>query len=144
MHIRSVAAFGLFLMAAALPAHALTNEVVHANIPFAFHVCNTALPPGDYVIRPAGDTDAALLLLRRSDGSHPVFLLTTITTPKTESATAHLVFNRYGQERFLHAIFVPGGGGNVLLGSATESQAARGVASASETTHGRAHRVSRS
>ena len=143
MHMRSVAALGLFLMAAALPAHALSNELVRANIPFAFHVHNTTLPPGDYVIRQAG-TDRALLLLRKNDGSHPVFFLTTITTPKNESATPHLVFNRHGQERFLHAIFVPGDGGNVLLGSAAESQAARGVASTSETTHGRAHRASRS
>lgn len=144
MHMRSVAAFGLFLMAAALPARALTNEVVRANIPFAFHVRNTALPPGEYVIQPAGGTNRALLLLRRNDGSHPMFLLTTTTTPKTESTTAHLIFNRYGQERFLHAIFVPGDGGNVFLGSATESQAARRAASAPETTQGRAHRVSRS
>ena len=119
MQMRSVAAFGLFLMAAALPAHALTVEAVHANIPFAFHVRNTALPPGDYEIRPAGGTDSALLLLRKNDGSHAVFFLTTSTTPKTESPTAHLVFNRYGQKRFLHAIFVPGDGGNVLLDSAT-------------------------
>jgi hypothetical protein len=117
---------GLVLGAGARPAHAFSDEVIKAHIPFAFHVYGIALPAGDYVIRQADMLSPGLLLIQKTDDSASTFFLTENAVPKPAIGHSELVFDRYGQERFLHAIWVPGDdAGARLMPSSWEIQAAR-------------------
>ena len=42
------------------PAPALGDETIRVHVSFPFHVVNSTLPPGDYVIKSAGGIDPAL------------------------------------------------------------------------------------
>jgi len=120
---------GLVLAAGARPAQALSDETIRAHIPFAFHVYGTTLPAGDYVIKSADMLSPGILLVQKTDDSASAFFLTENATPKTSIGHSELVFDRYGKERFLHAIWVPGDqAGARLMPSSWELQTARAAA----------------
>jgi hypothetical protein len=120
----------LFNALASRPALAIGDELVRAHIPFEFHIAKTTLPPGDYRIQSAQDTDRAMLEIRNDDGRVGVFFLTEGADTSKRVDAARLVFDQIGQERFLHAILVPGDAGYELRVSAEESQAALAAARA--------------
>jgi hypothetical protein len=122
---------GLLLAAGARPAHALTDQdVLKAHVPFAFHVYETTLPAGNYVIRQADMLSPGLLQIRKDDDSASAFFLVEGATPRQPLGKAELVFDRYGETRFLHAIWVPDETGAKLLPSHSELTVARKMASA--------------
>lgn len=105
-------------------ALAISDELIRAHIPFSFHIANNTLPPGDYVIKSPEGMDRALLEIRKDDGQAAMFFLTETTDESTRVDTARLVFDQYGQERFLHEILVPGDTGSQLRVSTRETEAA--------------------
>ena len=124
-------ALGLLVSAmASRRALAISDELVQAHIPFSFHIANTTLPPGDYVIKSTQGMDRSLLEIRKDDGQAVMFFLTDPADASTRVDTARLVFDQYGQERFLHAILIPGDTGNQLRVSTQESEAALATARA--------------
>jgi len=104
------AALTLLLGAAASrPAFAFDNETLRAHISFPFHVLNSTLPPGDYVIKSAQGMDPALFEIWSTDGKTAMFFLTESGEPDPAgSESAHLVFDQVGQDRFLRTIAIPG------------------------------------
>jgi hypothetical protein len=124
-------ALGLLLSAmASRRALAISDELVRASIPFSFHIANTTLPPGDYVIKSTEGMDRSLMEIRKDDGQAVMFFLTEPADTTTRVDTARLVFDRYGEERFLRAILIPGDTGNQLRVSAQENEAALAMARA--------------
>jgi hypothetical protein len=126
-----ITASSLLLSAmAGRPVFAIGDELIRAHIPFPFHVANSALPPGDYVIQSAHGMDRGLLEIRKDDGRAVLLFLTESADPSTRVDNARLVFDQYGQERFLHEILVPGDTGSQLRVSTQETEAALATARA--------------
>lgn len=126
-----VTALGLgFSALASRPAHAFDDGLIRVHVPFEFHIAKTTFPSGDYVIRAAPGPDPTVLEIRQDDGKAAMFFMTERgeTSPSTD--TTRLVFDDVGQEKFLHAILVPGADGNVLEVSAQEKRAAVAAARA--------------
>ena len=119
------AALALLVSAAASPsAFAFGDETLRVHVSFPFHVVDTTLPPGDYVIKSAQGIDPALYEIWSTDGKTAMFFLTESGEPDPAgSESAHLVFDQVGQDRFLRTIAVPGETGRQLMVSSAESQA---------------------
>src|SRR5260370_30331360 len=115
----------IVLFGAAAPLHAVAfgDETLRVHISFPFHVVDSTLPPGDYVIKSAQGIDPALFEIWSADGKNGVFFLTESREPdQAGSESTHLVFDQIGQERFLRTIVVLGEPGRQLLGSAARSR----------------------
>ena len=120
----AVAVALLFSAVASPSAFAFADETLRVHVSFPFHVVDTALPPGDYVIKSAQGIDPALYEIWSADGRTAMFFLTEGGEPDPAgSETAHLVFDQVGQDRFLRTIVVPGETGRQLVVSSAESQA---------------------
>ena len=120
----------LFSAVASRPALAMGDETIRVHVSFPFHVGNSTLPPGDYVIKSAQGIDPALLEIWRDDGSTGMFFLTESVDPDPGSQTSRLVFDQVGEDKFLRAILAPGQAGHRLVVSTSESQAALAAARA--------------
>jgi len=128
-----VAALGLGLAAlSSRPALAMPPETLLAHIPFAFSVHNEKLPPGDYRIQQLGDLDPDLLEVRSVDGHHTAIVFSQDAPAEPRTGTPELVFDRYGQMKFLHAIELPSDTGAMFEASSSEVQAARAFATKHE------------
>jgi hypothetical protein len=132
----SVVALGLGLAAvSSRPALAMAPETVVAHIPFAFNVRNETLPPGDYRLHPLSDLDRQVLEIRSTDGRHAAVVFSEDAPSASPNAKPELVFDRYGQMDFLHAVKLPEATGAILEPSRSEVQAARAIAS-EQAAHG--------
>jgi hypothetical protein len=133
----SVVALGLGLAGLSTgPALAMPPETLLVHVPFAFSVQDATFPAGDYQIHPLSDLDRQVLELRSTDGRHAVFVPSEDAPTSSRTAQPEIVFHRYGQNEFLHAIHLPEGTGAVLEASRSEVEAARALAA-----HGSAGRV---
>ena len=119
----AVAVALLFSAVASHSAFAFADETLRVHVSFPFHVLNSTLPPGDYVIKSAQGIDPALYEVWSADGRTAMFFLTEGAEPDRGSQDAHLVFDQVGQERFLRKVVVPGETGRELMVSSAESQA---------------------
>jgi hypothetical protein len=85
---------------------AQTSARASANIPFDFHVGNTTLPSGQYLIK-SGTPTIDTLLIQSKDGSRSAVAMTHgVKSTQTDSA-AKLVFNQYGTNYFLSQVWNP-------------------------------------
>lgn len=130
-------ALALLGLAFALPVHAssIEHERLLAHIPFAFHLGDETMPAGNYEITQASDVDANLLEIRSADAGHAAFFFGEESQTRSAARPA-LVFDRYGKDRFLRAVWVENGDGDVMSATPAEVADARRVAAAS---HGRRH-----
>jgi hypothetical protein len=98
-----------------------------ANVPFDFTVSDKKLPAGKYSISRAQTSNGDLVLqIVSADGQKNISRLTipVITLKPMNQGT--LVFNRYGNDYFLSAVWPAGGStGRELLRSRTERELAR-------------------
>ncbi len=78
---------------------------IYATIPFQFHVANTTLPAGKYVLRMLGGSDLSIMTITSADNkiTEEFFVRQAFATKKPQRS--ELVFSRYGQEEFLRRIF---------------------------------------
>jgi hypothetical protein len=121
--------------AASRPAFAFDNETLRSHISFPFHVLDSTLPPGDYVIKSTQGMDPALFEIWSTDGKNGMFFLTESGEPDlTGSESTHLVFDRIGQEVFLREVVIPGETGRRLAVSSAESRAEVAAARAPSAT----------
>jgi hypothetical protein len=126
LRILSTAALGLGLAASfASPALALAPERLAVHVPFAFSVADETLPAGDYSISPLSDVDRDVLEIRSADGRKAVLVGSEDGEPASRTSKPELVFDRYGNQEFLHAIRLPEETGAVLTASEAELQAVR-------------------
>ena len=100
-------------LGAAMSASAQTasDEPIEANIPFAFVVRDTTLPPGKYLIRVADDYDNLNVLEIRSSAGHTAVVFDTETVPVAVNAKqrkSELIFDKVGDRYFLSRVFGDG------------------------------------
>ncbi len=114
---------GLAAFVWATPAAAFPVEVT-AHVPFAFHVGRQVLPAGNYMIQNESGTELGLLMIRSENGRDSALFLTRDTYREGPvTAQAKLLFDRYGNKTFLHAVRLPDQR-DVLAVSRTEVRAA--------------------
>jgi hypothetical protein len=125
-----LAVAGLGLGVFAVPAHAssIEHETLEAHIPFAFQLPDVKLPPGDYQIQQASDLDPNLLEIRSRDARHVAFFWAEDSTARRGVARPSLVFDRFGKDRFLRAVWADDGEGDTLRPSPAELADARRAA----------------
>jgi hypothetical protein len=119
--ILTVAAALAFTALASAPSHA--QEITQAKIPFTFNVENTKMPAGEYQIQRALPSSKAVQLIRRTDSSASMFVLTSPTDAKGNDS--ELIFHCYGDECFLSEIRAGNRQGLKLPVSRGEKEASR-------------------
>jgi hypothetical protein len=113
----------LSIMAVTQVAQAQDSMVV--NIPFEFVAVKATLPPGEYIVQaPAGGH--TVFLINRTIPNSSIVLVTMSARARDPQSTSKLVFNCYGNRRFLSQIWKAGYlQGNQLLTSPREKELAR-------------------
>jgi hypothetical protein len=104
--LRVILAIGL-LAAVAVGVHAQGPDALVVNVPFDFAVGNTTLPAGTYTIDRVQSNNSNNLELRSADGHSSAF--TSGIVSLQFNGNPKLVFNRYGDQYFLHEIRTAGG-----------------------------------
>jgi hypothetical protein len=111
-------------------AQAQIIDRLEVNVPFEFHVGNSTLPAGKYVIHPLEDSDFTVLEIRSADGSNSAFFDVQSVEAKVVPAKNEVTFQKYGNRYFLAKVFEEGNrsGGRVTesrderIGQAAEGQ----------------------
>jgi hypothetical protein len=107
---------------------------LEANIPFQFHVGNTSLPAGRYIIHELEGNDLTVMQISSADGKQSALFDVESVQAKTAPGKSELIFNRYGDRYFLSEMFDEGNvGGSRLFTSRDEKRA--GKESGAEVAH---------
>ena len=117
---------------AAASVCAQASQKLTVQIPFGFHVGDSMLPSGEYIV--STDVAPGVVGLRSADAKSSVMILSIATQGSATSDTGKLVFNKYGDEYFLSQIWEAGNNrGSELRKSRREAEVAantrRGVQS---------------
>lgn len=120
-------AITMFMAVLATAAQAQSNgsPLMHARIPFAFHVGGTELPAGEYnisVLNPS--SDRKVLQIRSTDGRVSA-MVNTVDLNGKAAESSKVVFHRYGETYFFAQAQV---GGESTSLSAVKSSAERNEA----------------
>ena len=81
-------------------AAASAQTIAKADIPFSFRVGSALMPAGEYDIKPA---DSGVVWIREVNGRSSAVAL-ALTNSGSTAAPTKLVFNRYGDQYFLHEL----------------------------------------
>ena len=121
----------LMFVAVLATAQAQSNgsPLMHAHIPFAFHVGSTELPAGEYnisVLNPSADRK--VLQIRSTDGRVSA-IVNTVDVNAKSADKSKVVFHRYGETYFFAQAQVGGESTTIAaLKSSAERTEARMVA----------------
>ena len=83
------------------------QEPVLANIPFAFTAGNMTLPAGEYRVEKVQQSSPALLI-RRTDGSAYMIVMTSAIQVNAPQAQTKLIFHHYANGYFLSQVWTEG------------------------------------
>ncbi len=125
---------GAVALAGSRPAYAFDMTRLDVHIPFTFQIDKVELPPGDYEVDRPSALTPQVLLIRLRDGRRSRLFFVQEATPSTDIRDAELVFDRYADRTFLHAIWLPGQDGATIPMSRSELQEAHGSNPAEPTT----------
>jgi hypothetical protein len=89
-------------------AQAQINGQLEATIPFQFHVGDSKLPAGKYLIQPLDDSDLTVLEIRSADGSTSALFEVQLTQANSTPNKGELTFDKYGNRYFLEKVFDEG------------------------------------
>jgi hypothetical protein len=89
-------------------AHAQIVGDLQVNIPFQFHVGNTKLPAGQYVIHMLDGSDLRVMEISSADGSTSALFEVQDAEANSTPAKSELIFNKYGNRYFLSKLFDEG------------------------------------
>jgi len=81
-------------------AAASAQTIAKADIPFSFRVGSALMPAGEYKIKPA---ESGVVWISQVDGKYNAVAL-PLTTSGSSAAPSKLVFDRYGNQYFLHEL----------------------------------------
>jgi len=103
-------AFALIVGLAMYPtkAHAQIMGQLEGNVPFEFHVGNSKLPAGKYVIHTLDDSGLTVMEISSADGSTSVLFDVRSVEADSVPARNELIFNKYGNRYFLAQLFDEG------------------------------------
>jgi len=101
--VLAIAAVSFLLIAAAAPLVAQTSRMT-TNIPFEFTVAGKTMPAGEYEVWKA--PNSAMIVLRGIDHRTSALSLAMggPITSSNPAADSRLIFNRYGNQYFLHTV----------------------------------------
>ncbi len=95
-------------MAAAAEAQSVRQAQVRVSIPFQFHVANTTMPAGEYLVQQLNsNSEAATLQVSRKDGSVSAIINMIGATGNGQSVT-RLGFRRYGNQFYFGELWLDG------------------------------------
>jgi hypothetical protein len=108
---------------AAASMYAQGSQNLTVQIPFGFHVGNSMLPSGEYIV--STDVAPGVVRVRSADAKSSVMILSIAAQTSATPSTGKLVFNKYGDEYFLSQIWKAGNNtGNELRKSRREAEVA--------------------
>ena len=111
---------------------------VVAEVPFQFHVGNTTLPAGKYLIHQIDDSDLMVMQISSVDGKVSALFNVEPTEAKSAPEKTELIFNKYRDRYFLSEMFdEENADGNKLVTSRDEKLASK--ESGAEVAHVAAH-----
>ena len=119
MSITSIAIFALVSLVT-VGSISAQERAVKANVPFDFTVGDKLLPAGTYTI---SEENANVIKIQNRD-KHVVMLSTT-TSDGREAKTGELVFNKYGDQYFLHEILCTSANMNMAVPTSKQEKRAR-------------------
>ena len=132
-------ALGLAGLAARSSAAGLESQRLLAHVPFAFEVGDTRLPPGDYLLSQGDEFDTSLLELQSRDARHAMFFFVSDAgTLRAAAREPELIFDRYGDRRFLRTVRLEDGARELVPASPEEVAVARATAGLPVERHARA------
>jgi len=102
------------------------SAALRANIPFDFNAGDVKLSAGEYT---AQVLNGFVLMLQNQDGRSVTIGTIPFQSGLRSATQGRLVFNRYGDQYFLHLAIWPDYPGRELYGSKLESEIARKVKS---------------
>lgn len=126
-HFLSVLLGAALATIVSVPARAqnLTAKEIVANVDFEFYVGETAFPAGSYTIS-ARNIGAESVTIRPSGGKNvtSVAVITRIAQRQGSAPTnpSNLVFDKVGDRSLLSEVWIPGGDGYLVRGTAEEHQ----------------------
>ena len=95
----------LLVMLTATSVNGQSDMRLKANIPFEFSVGKTMLPAGEYTVSYSAQ---GLLIIQSEDRRVSQAFMTLSTQANTARDKSSLVFNQYGDQYFLSAIWTAG------------------------------------
>jgi hypothetical protein len=119
------------LLSLLLVAGSAIAQTIHVrgDIPFNFVVGSKTYPAGTYEIGTIDSTNSKTLLLKSRDASANAMINSNAAESLTPANQTKLVFNRYGNQRFLSQIWVNGETrGHQLPKSSREKEVAKDMA----------------
>src|SRR6185295_14205658 len=103
-----VVASSLVALSSGTAARAQVVDSIVADIPFAFTIRNTTMPPGEYTIKRAYALSEGVMEISSTSGHERMaFLVDTAYLNKGPNQT-ELIFDRVGDQYFLSEIFEAG------------------------------------
>lgn len=107
--IISMAAVAMFVTTLAVASVRAQNAGdLAVSIPFEFVAGGRTLPAGEYYVRRSFDGAQAVLRLTDKNNSVSVYLTTHSAQTSNIQSESKLVFNKYGQQRFLAQVWSAG------------------------------------
>jgi hypothetical protein len=100
--LRIIPTLSFLALLARVALYAQSSGIMIANIPFNFSVGKTALPAGEYIVRPISPV---ALLIQSEKSAARVIVMTMPVQAKKSLAVGKLVFNRYGDQYFLSKVW---------------------------------------
>jgi len=123
--LRIIVTLSFLVLLAGVAVYPQSSGIMIANIPFNFFAGKTALPSGEYVVKPISPV---ALLVQSENGSGRVIVMTMPVQAKKSSDKGNLVFNRYGEQYFLSKVWHPDNRtGRELFKSRLERELAKGM-----------------
>jgi len=119
MSITSIALFALVSLVT-VGSISAQERAVKANVPFDFTVGDKLLPAGTYTI---SAENTGVIKIQNRD-KH-VVILTMTTSDGREAKTGELVFNKYGDQYFLHEILCSSADMNMAVPTSKQEKRAR-------------------
>ena len=99
----AIVAFSFLLVAAATPLAAQVDRMT-ANVPFDFTVAGKAMPAGQYEVWKAPNSSAIVVRGLSQKTSALSVAMREPVTSREPAADTRLIFHRYGNQYFLHAV----------------------------------------
>jgi hypothetical protein len=128
--------FAMTFSPARTQAQIIGNVV--AEVPFQFHVGNTTLPAGKYLIHQLDGSDLLVMQISSVDGKISALFDVEPTEAKSAPEKTELIFNKYGDRYFLSEVFdEDNADGNKLVTSRAEKLASK--ESGADVAHVAAH-----
>jgi len=116
--------FAMSLWPARAQAQIIGN--LEADVPFQFHVGNTTLPAGRYMIHELEGSELMVMQISSVDGKLSALFDVESAQAGTTPEKSELIFNKYGDSYFLSEMFDEGNvDGNRLFISRAEKKAGK-------------------